>query len=183
MLRSYFEEVSARDVEVILNRHAKLEDIDGLTVDAAATSPQAKAAKAKCVTGQSNRMQCCATAKFSMMFSSTCPVAERKQRALQQGHLLVEAVTRCVAGGRGTRHCHGRRGRQWWRTLSRRWIQHGSHRMPARRCFRAAPSPSCRWAAQLFAQVLLVTRSAGIDKPSEGANHTGDSVWCWLPKC
>ena len=51
MLRSYYEEVSARDVEVILNRHAKMEDIDGLTADAAATSPQAKAAKAKYVQG------------------------------------------------------------------------------------------------------------------------------------
>ena len=50
-LRSFYEEVSARDVEVILNRHAKLEDIDGLSADAAATSPQAKAAKAKCVQG------------------------------------------------------------------------------------------------------------------------------------
>ena len=53
MLRSYYDEVSARDVEVILNRHAKLDDIDGLTADAAATSPQAKAAKAKCVANAS----------------------------------------------------------------------------------------------------------------------------------
>jgi len=58
MLRSYYEEVSARDVEVILNRHAKLEAIDGLTADAAATSPQAKAAKAKCVAGQSHHAKC-----------------------------------------------------------------------------------------------------------------------------
>ncbi len=57
-MRSYYEEVSARDVEVILNRHAKLEDIDGLTADAAATSPQAKAAKAKCVARQLHYAQC-----------------------------------------------------------------------------------------------------------------------------
>ena len=48
-------------MEVILNRHAKLEDIDGLSAGGAATSPQAKAAKAKCVQGDASPSpSCCA---------------------------------------------------------------------------------------------------------------------------
>ena len=51
-LCSFFEEVSARDMEVILNRHAKMEDIDGSSADGAASLPQAKSAKTKCAQSQ-----------------------------------------------------------------------------------------------------------------------------------
>jgi len=48
-LRRFFEEVSARDVEAILDRHLKIDDLEERPATTAATTQKAKAANTKCV--------------------------------------------------------------------------------------------------------------------------------------